>query len=110
MNALTRIRVCSIHLQFKYNFQDTFNPICNSGEDNETSCLYLLHCSLYINERVALRNVIQGIDNSVLELGSHIVEILLYRRKSLDLLINTNVLNAGIEFLLETRRFEKRLF
>ena len=34
------------------------------------------------NEKLALRSVIQGIDNSILELtDSHIVEVLLYGRK-----------------------------
>ena len=56
-------------------------------------------------------NVFQGIDNSVLELGdSHIAEVFLYGRKFLDISSNTNILNATIEFLHETKRFDERLF
>ena len=114
IQLLTRLRLGLSHLrdhEFKHNFQNTFNPIWNCGEDIETSCHYLLHCSLYTNERLALLNVIQGIDNSILELAdSHIVEILLYGRKFLHISSNTNILNATIDFLLETKRFDERLF
>ena len=82
IQLLTRLRLGLSHLRdhkFKHNFQDTHNPICNCGEDIETSCHYLLHCSLYTNKILALLNVIQGIDNSILELtDSHIVEVLFY--------------------------------
>ena len=68
IQLLTRLRLGLSHLRdhkFKHNFQDTHNPICNCGEDIETSCHYLLHCSLYTNERLALLNAIQGIDSSI---------------------------------------------
>ena len=85
----TRLRLGLSHLKdqkFNHSIQDILNPICNCGDDFETSCHYLLHCSLYTNERLALLNVIQGIDNSILELGDfHIVEVLLYGRKFLDI-------------------------
>ena len=83
IQLLIRLRLGSSHLRdhkFKHNFQDTVNPICNCGEDIETSCHYLLQCSLYTNERLALLNVIQGIDNSILELtDSYFVEALFLR-------------------------------
>ena len=101
----TRLRLGLSHLRdhkFKRNFQGNLNEICNYGEDIGTSCHYLLHCSLYTNERLALLNVIQGIDNSILELtDSHIVEVLLYGRKFLDISSNTTILNTSIDFLLE---------
>ena len=63
------------------------------------------------NERLVLRNDIQGIDNSILELSdSHIVQVLLHGRKCLDILSNTNTLNATIDFLLKTKSFDERLF
>ena len=63
------------------------------------------------NERLASLHVIQGIDNSILELtDSHIVEVLLYEKFFLDILSNTNILNATTDFLLETKRFDESLF
>ena len=74
IQLLTRLRLGLSHLRehkFKHNFQDTLNPICNCGEDIETSSHYLLPCSLYTNERLALLNIIQGIDKSILERFSY---------------------------------------
>ena len=114
IQSLTRLRLGLSHLQdhkFNHNFQDTLNPICTCCEDIETSCHYLFHCSLYTNERPTFLNVIQRIDTSILELGDfHIVEALLYRRKFLDISSNINILNVTMDFLLETRRFDERLF
>ena len=112
IQLLIRLKLGLSHLRdhkFKHNFLETLNPICNCGEDIETSCHYLLHCSLYTNERLALLNVIQGIDNSILELtDSHIVEVLLYGGKFLDISSNISILNTTIDFLLETKRFDER--
>ena len=115
IQLLTKLRLSLSHLQdhkFKHNFQDNLYPICNCCKDIiETSCHCLLRCSLYTNKRLSLLNLIQGIDNSILELGdSHIVENLLYGGKFLDISSNTNILNATIDFLLETKRFDERLF
>lgn len=44
---------------------------------------YLLHCSLYINEKLALLNVIRDIDSSILKFSVlHILEVLLNVKKS----------------------------
>ena len=110
----TRLRLSLSHLpehKFEHNFHDTHNPICNCDEDIKTSSRHLLHCSLYTNERLTLLNVIWGIDKSILEPGdSHIVKVLLHGRKFLDISSNTSILNATIDFLLETKRFDERLF
>ena len=108
IQLLTKLRLGLSHLRedkFLHNFQDTLNPNCNYDEDIETSCHYLLHCLLYTNERLALLNVIL---NVVLKVGhSHIVEALLYGRTFLNISSNTNILNATIKFLLETKRFDE---
>ena len=107
IQLLIRLRLLLSHLwehKFKHKFQDTLNPIWNCGEDIETSCHYLLHRSLYTNERLVPLNVIQGIDNGILELGdSHIIEFLLHWKKFLDISSNTNILNATIDFLVKTK-------
>ena len=108
IQLLTILRLGLSHLRehkFKHNFQDTFNPICNCCEDIESSCHYLLHCSLYNNKILALLNDIQGVDNSILELSDcHFVEALLPARKLLDISSNTNILNDITDFLLRTKK------
>ena len=114
IQLLTRLKLALSHLQehkFRHNFQDTLNPICNCGENIESSCHYLLHCSLYTNERLAFRNDVQDIYDSILELNdSHIVEVLLHGKKFLYFSSNANILNATIDFLLNTERFDETLF
>ena len=114
IQLLTWLRLGLSYLRehkFERNFQDTLNPICNCCEDIESWCHYLLQCSLYTNLRLALLNVIQGIDNSILELNhSHIGEVLLHGRKFLDIPSNTNILNPTLDFLLKIKRFDERLF
>ena len=107
IQLLTRSRLGLSHLRdhkFKLDFLDTLNLTCNCSQDVKTSCHYFLLCSLYTNEKLALLNFIQSIDNSILELtDSHIVEVLLYWRKLLDISSNTSILNTTIDFLLETK-------
>ena len=114
IQLLIRLRLVLSHLwehKFKHKFQDTLNPIWNCGEDIETSCHYLLHRSLYTNERLVPLNVIQGIDNGILELGdSHIIEFLLHWKKFLDISSNTNILNATIDFLVKTKGLTEDFF
>ena len=114
MQLLTRLKLGLSYLQehkFKCNFQDTLNPIWNCGEDIEFSCRYFLYCSLCNNERLALLNDIQGIDKCILELtNSHFVEVLYHGRKFLDISSNNNILNATIDFLLKTKRFDEKRF
>ena len=72
IQLLAILRLGLSHLRqhkFKHNFQDTFNLISNCSKDIEISCQYLLHCSLYTNERLGLLNVIRDIDNKILELN-----------------------------------------
>ena len=61
------------------NFQDTDNPICNCGEDIETSSDYFLHRPVYSNIRLTLLNVINNIDTRILERNdSEIIKLSLY--------------------------------
>ena len=114
IQLLTRLRLGLSHFwdhKFKHNFKNTLNPICNCGEDIETSCHYLLHCSLYSNERLALLNVIQGIDNSILELtDSHIVEFLLYGREFLDISSTPVYWTLPSTFFLKLKCLTKEYF
>ena len=68
---LSRLRLGLSHLRehkFKHSFQDSVNPFCFCGKGEvETSSHYLLYCSLYSNERLALLNAIKNIDMSILQ-------------------------------------------
>ena len=108
------MRVGLSHLRehkFKHNFQDTLNPICNCGEDIETTSHYLLHCPDYLQERMTLLNTVTCIDPNISDLNNaQLTEILLYVKEDLDNINNTSILDAIINYLIETKRFDAQVF
>ena len=111
---LTRLRVGLSHLRehkFKHSFQDTLNPICNCGENIETTSCYLLHCPDYLEERKTLLNTISCIVPNIFDFNNdQLTENLLYGREDLDNINNTSILDATINYLIETKRFNAQFF
>ena len=98
--------------KFKHSFQDSLNPFCSCGKGEvETSSHYLLHCSNYLEERLALLNTIRNIDMSILQLSdSKFTSVLLFGDTSFDNNKNTFILDATIDYIISTRRFDVPLF
>ena len=113
IKLLIRLRVGLSHLReqkFKHSFQDTLNLICNCGEDIETISHYLLHCPDYLEERKILLNTISCIVPNIFDLNNdQLTEILLYGKEDLDNINNTSILDATINYLIETKRFIAQL-
>ena len=111
---ITRLRLGLSHLRehkFKHSFQDSLNPFCSCGLDIESTAHFLLHCPMYITERHTLLSTIKNIDNNLLHLCEPVlIRTLLFGSNSFDTNANTNVLNATIEYVLSTKRFEEPLF
>ena len=67
ITLLSRLRFGLSHLRedkFKHSFQDSLNSFCNGEKDeDETSSHYLLQCSNYSEERMALLNTTKNIIN-----------------------------------------------
>ena len=114
IKLLIRLRVGLSHLpehKFKYSFQDTPNPICNCGKDIEPTSHYLLHCPDYLEERKTLLNTISCIVPNIFNFNNdQLTEILLYGKEDLDNINNTSILDATINYLIETKRFNAQLF
>ena len=111
---ITRLRLGLSHLhehKFKHSFQDSLNPFCSCGLDIESTAHFLLHCATHITERRTLLSAIENIDNNLLDLCEPVlIKTLLFDSNSFDTNANTNVLNATIEYVLSTKRFEEPLF
>ena len=111
---ITRLRLSLSHLRehkFKHSFQDSLNLFSNCGLDTESTAHYLLHCPTFITERRTLLSIIENIDDCLLELCEPVlIKILPFGSNSFDTNANTNVLNATIEYVLSTERFEEPLF
>ena len=95
--------------KFKLSFEDTNNLFCTCSLEGETTNRFILHCLYYENERHILS--IRSIKSSVLDQDdNNIFKILLYGFDSLMETQNTSILNAAMEFLISSNRFEDQLY
>ena len=110
IKLLTRLRLGLSHLgehKFKHGFLDSLNPICSCGRNIETSAHFLLHCSNYSNERLTFLNIIRNIDSNILSKNNlGVTETLLYGDSSYNDTNNTLIMNATMEFLFASKRFD----
>ena len=107
IKLLTRLTLGISHLwehKFKYGFLDSLNSICCCGQNIETSTHFLLHCSYYSNERLTFLNIIRNIDRNILNKNDLKVTETLH--SSLDDTNNTIILNATMEFLFVSKKFD----
>ena len=111
---IARLRLGLSHLRehrFKHSFQDSLNPFCSCGLVIESTAHFFLHCPTYIIERRTLLSTLVNIDNNLLDLCEPVlIRTLLFGSNSFDTDTNTNVLNATIEYILSTERFDEPLF
>ena len=111
---ITRLWLGLSHLlehKFKHSFQDSLNLFCYCGLDFESTGYFLLHCPTHIIERRTLLSTIENIDNNLLDLCEPVLKrTLLFGSNSFDTDANINVLNATIEYILSTKRFDEPLF
>ena len=110
IKLLTRLKLGLSHLRehkFKHGFLDSLKPICSRGQNIETSTHFLLHCSYYSNERLTFLNIIRNIDSNILSKNDlKVTETLLYGGSSYDDTKKTLIMNATMEFLFASKRFD----
>ena len=114
MKLVTRLRLGLSDLRehkFKHSFQGTLNPLCSSGLNIETTSHYFLHCLLFHAERSSLLNNINKIDSTIFnKSGTVATRILLCGNESFKDEVNLLILNATIDFVLSTNRFDEPLY
>ena len=106
IKLLTRLRFGLSHLREhnKHSFQDTLNATCNTYH-------YLLHCPDYLHERKTFLNTVSCIIPNIFDFNNdQLTEILLYGKENLDNINSTSILDAIINYLIETKRFKAELF
>ena len=113
LKFITRLRLGLSHLRyhkFKHNFQDSLNPLCNCGLITETTSHYLLHCPLFADERKTFLSNIKSINHKFLEQNdSTLTQTFLYGDPASSVETNTLILNATIQYVLSSKRFEEAL-
>ena len=114
IRLITRLQLELSHLRehkFKYNFQNCLNPLCSCGLSIESTSHFLLHCLIFHDKRHTLLSTLNNIDSKILESNdSYLTQTLLFGSTSFDSETNTLVLNATIDYILSTERFEEPLF
>ena len=114
LKFITRLGLGLSHLRkrkFKHSFQDTINPLCSCGIDIESTEHLLPHCPQFFNERRILLSTIGNMNYKLLEnTDSNLTQTLLFGNTSFDITDNTKILNATINFILLTKRFDEPLF
>ena len=94
-----------------HSFQDTLNPLCSCGHDIDTTSHYFLHCPLFHAEQSTLLNNINEIDSTIFNKSESVVtRILLYGDESFKDEVNFLILNATIDYVLSTNRFDEPLY
>ena len=115
IKILSQLRLGLSHLieyKFKYSFQDSLKLFSSCGKGEvETSSHYLLYCSNYSEELLAFLNTLKNIDTSILQQSdSKFTRILLFDDTSLGNNKNTFILDATIDYIIFTGRFDEPLF
>ena len=114
IKLITRLRLGLSHLRehkFKHSFQDTLNPLCNCGMDVESSTHFLLQCPSYINERCTLMSNLNRINPQISQTSLQLLtNTLLFGNSSYSDKTNTHILNATIDYIQLTKRFDEPLF
>ena len=110
IELLTKLRLGLSPLwehKFKHGFLDSLNSICSCGQNIETSTHFLLHGPNYSSERLNFLNIISNIHRSSLNKNDlKVTKSLLYGDSSLGDTNNTLVMNASMELLVASKRFD----
>ena len=111
---LTRLRIGSSHLKehkFKHNFQDAVDPIGSCSSGIEKTIHFFLHCVNFNIQRQTLFDKIATIDANILtENEDSILNTLLFVKLNSESSFSKTMLNASIEYILSTERFNNPLF
>ena len=113
ITLLTRLRVGFSHLKehkFRHNFVDAINLLCSCGNFVGSSTHFFLHCTHFSNQRLTLINKINDIDKRIFDKNdSHITQTLLFGDEKLSITDSKSILEATIQFLISSGRFDSPL-
>ena len=97
--------------KFKHNFQESLNLLCNCGHGIESTTHFFLHCSLSLNERYTLLSTLSSIDCNLFNNTDFVLtQSLRFGNLSFNSNKNLEILNATIDYILSTKRFDAALF
>ena len=90
---------------------DTINPLCNCGQDIESSTHFFLHFPFFINERCTLLRTLWSLDSKLLDCTDYdLTQTSLFGNASQTSSNNFKIINASIDYILSSKRFDEPLF
>ena len=111
---LTRLRIGFSYLKehkFKHKSQYSIDATCRCSSGIETTIHFFLHCANFIIHRQTFFDKIATIAANILtENEDNIVNTLLFGKPNCENSFNKAMLNASIEYILSTERFNNPLF
>ena len=114
IKLITRLRLGLSHFRehkFKHSFKDTINPLCNCGQDIESSTHFFLHFPFFINERRTLLSTTRSLDSKLLDCTDYdLTQTLLFGNTSQISSNNFKISNASIDYILLSKRFDEPIF
>ena len=94
-----------------YSFQDTISPSCNCGQDIESPTHLFLHFPLFINERRTLLSTIRSLESKLLHCNDYDLTHTLFFGNTSQTSSNIfNTINASIDYILSSKRFDEKHF
>ena len=97
--------------KFRHCFQDTLNPLCDCGNDTETTTYFFLHCPSFQTTRQTLVSYIRNIHKQSLSHDEdQLIQTFLYGNPNFNLTVNRLISNATIEYLISTERLKCPFF
>ena len=114
IKLIIRLTLGLSHLRkhrFKHSFQDTVHPLCNCGKDIESTTHFFLHCPFFFNERRTLLSIIRSLDSKLLDFTDYdVTKTLLFGKTSQTSSNNFKIINASIDYIFSSKRFDEPLF
>ena len=95
--------------KFRHIFQDTVNPLCECGKDNESTIHFFFHCTNFLIPRQTLFQKIRNIDDSILSRSeTQLTQTLLYGNQNCRSSINRLIIISTIKYLIWTENSNDR--
>ena len=111
---VTGLRLGPNHLRehiFKHSFQYRLEPICGCGTGVKSFTHFLLQFPLFLNKRCTFMKNLNKIHPEISKFNlSNLTIAFLFGKTSFSDTINMLILDATIDFILPTKRFDKPLF
>ena len=113
MKLITRFWLSLSHLRerkFKHSFQDKINPLYCCGHDIGSTTHFFFQCPFFINERRTLLSTVHSLDSKLLDcIDYDLTQTLLFGNTSQASSNNSKIINASIDYILSSIRFDEPL-